>query len=368
MRKLFLPLSIAVCIICCGCSNKNTECSRQIFAMDTVMDIKVYSDKQTGKSSLDMVEKEINRIDCLLDRKNSDSEIYNINKKKSANISMEIFEIINSALSVSKRTDGAFDITIAPVMDAWGFYDSEFRVPSESELEEALCGVGFEEIQLNRIQRNIDDDELQDISDDVKKDDISADKGGIENLKITMPRNACIDLGGIGKGYASDKVVEVLKNNGIDSSIISLGGNVYALGKRKNGEQWNIGITNPYNKEKIIGTLQLSNKCVITSGGYQRYFESGGVIYHHIINPKTGKSADSGLASVTVIADKGITADGLSTALFVMGLEKSIELWESSTDFEAVIVDVVGNIYITEGIEDTFHSTEKYEVIHRKKM
>ncbi|MCI8405144.1 MAG: FAD:protein FMN transferase [Clostridia bacterium] len=321
MNKAFAGAIVTVCVSLCACAHSETqEQTRHIFAMDTVMDITVYTESDEAEETLFAAENEIRRIDALLDRKNTVSEVYNINRKKIENISWEMNSVLSAAQEISKRTDGAFDITIAPVMDAWGFYDGEFKVPSDDELKAAMRGVGYKKILMG-------------------------------DSMIEMPPDTSIDLGGIGKGYASDRVAELLHSSGITSAVISLGGNVHAIGKRKDGNNFNIGITDPHNKEQVIGIIQVSDKAVVTSGGYQRYFESGGKTYHHIIDSKTGVSAASGLASVTIVADKGILADGLSTAIYVMGLEKGIELWRRSNDFEAVFVLEDGQIYITEGIK-----------------
>lgn len=332
MRKIFFAASILICLLICGCSQNNmNEYTENIFAMDTVMDLKIYSEND---ESLSEAKAEIRRIDALFDRGNENSDIYKINKNKSADVSAETADVIRAALSISDRTGGAFDITVAPVMDLWGFYGNEFNVPSDDELQSTLEGVGYEKIRL-------------------------------DNTNISIPENTGIDLGGIGKGYTSDRIAALLKNNGVKSAIISLGGNVHAIGKRNDGSEWTVGITDPHNKSQLIGKLKISDKAVITSGAYQRYFEQDGITYHHIIDTTTGKSADSGLASVTVIADSGMTADGLSTALFVMGLDKAIELWRNSEDFDAVFVDDSGMIYVTEGIADVFESDADYSICKR---
>lgn len=327
MPKILLAVTVSICLLMCGCAQKS-EYSKSIFAMDTVMDLKIYSENENALSE---AEAEIRRIETLLDRGNENSDIYKINKNKSTVISEETAEIIHTSLSISEKTDGAFDITIAPVMDLWGFYGSKFRVPSHDELQTALSGVGYEKIQLDQ-------------------------------NSISIPQNTCIDLGGIGKGYTSDRVASILKNNGVTSAIISLGGNVHAIGKKNNGEDWVVGITDPHNKSQLMGKLQIRDSAVITSGGYQRYFEQDGTKYHHIIDPKTGKSADSGLASVTVTAASGTAADGLSTALFVMGIDKSLDFWKSNRNFDAIFVDNDGKIYITEGIAAMFESDYDYTV------
>ena len=330
MRKGFLIVSILICLLLCSCKeNTAEEYTRTVFAMDTVMGLKIYSEH--GGDALEQAENEIKRIDNLLDRGNENSEIYKINKDKSSNISKETAEVISTALSVSEETNGAFDITIAPIVDLWGFYGNEFRVPSEDEIQSTLKSVGYEQVRL-------------------------------DGSNISIPDNVYIDLGGIGKGYASDMVAKVLRKNNISSAIISLGGNVYTIGKKADGSLWTIGIADPFNSSQHIGTIKVRDKAVITSGGYQRYFEKDGMIYHHIIDPKTGMSADSGLASVTIISDNGIQADGLSTALFIMGLDKSTDFWRKNSNFEAIFVGNDGSIYITDGIADKFESNTKYTI------
>lgn len=333
MRKLYLIMSIFICLSLCGCTqNSAEEYTKTVFAMDTVMDLKTYS--VNGDNALEQAENEIKRIENLLDRGNENSEVYKINNNKSAVVSTETSEIINTALSVSAETDGAFDITIAPVIDLWGFYGNEFRVPADDELQAALASVDYKAVRSN-------------------------------GSNISIPENTCIDLGGIGKGYTSDMIVKTLKENNINSAIISLGGNVHTIGKKPDGSLWTVGIANPQDSSQHIGKVKVSDKAVITSGGYQRYFEQDGKIYHHIINPATGMSADSGLTSVTIISDSGILADALSTALFVMGLEKSTEYWRGSSDFDAVFVDDNGKIYVTEGIKGNFECGSDYTVISR---
>lgn len=331
MRKEFLIVGILICLLICGCtSNTTEEYTKTIFAMDTVMDLKIYSDN--GDNALEEAENEILRIEKLFDRGNKDSEIYKINQNKTLKVSSDISEVISDAIAISQETNGAFDITIAPVMDLWGFLGSAFKVPSDAELTSALSNVGYKNVQ-------------------------------IKDNQLSISENTTIDIGGIGKGYASDKVAELLKKSGVKSAIISLGGNVYAIGKKPNNSLWTVGIANPKNPAQPIGKIQISDKAVVTSGGYQRYFEQDGITYHHIIDPQTGKSADNGLASVTIIADSGTRADGLSTSLFVMGLENSIEFWRSNKNFEAVFIDDHGTVYVTSGINNYFESDYKYIII-----
>ncbi len=329
MRKVFSVIAVSLCLALCGCAEKEYE--KSIFAMDTVMDLKIYSN---NGETLSKAEEEINRIDALFDRGDENSEIYKINNDKTAAVSAETSYVIRTALSLSERTGGAFDITTAPVTDLWGFYGGNFRVPSQDEIQKALEGVGYEKIKL-------------------------------DGNTVIMPENTSADLGGIGKGYASDRVISALEENGVKSAVISLGGNVYALGSRPDGQKWSVGIADPADKSQLAGKIKVSGRAVVTSGGYQRYFESGGKIYHHIIDPKTGESARSGLSSVTIISESGISADALSTALFVAGLERGADIWRGSDDFEAVFVDDDGVIYVTEGIADSFESDRDFHVLRR---
>lgn len=327
MRKLLISAIIA--LLCCGCSVKSSELSTTFFAMDTIMDLKVYSENE---GALTNAENEIKRIDALFDRGNPESEIFKINSEKNAIVSEETAALIKNTVSLSERTNGAFDITTAPLSDLWGFYGGSFRVPSDSEISKTLKNIGYGQIK-------------------------------IDGSTVSIPEGFSVDLGGIAKGYASDRAVKVLRDCGVSSAIISLGGNVHALGSKPDGTAWNVGITDPFDKSSLTGSVNVRDKAVVTSGGYQRYFEQDGVKYHHIIDPKTGKSADSGLSSVTIIADSGAAADALSTALFVMGLDKSAELWIQSGDFEAVFVDTEGQVYVTSGIANTFQSEHEFSVI-----
>jgi thiamine biosynthesis lipoprotein len=306
--------------------------TKSLFAMDTSIDLKIYGDEAV----LDKAEEEINRIESLLSKTKSESEIYALNNKTSDTVSTETEKLLNTALKLGEETNGAFDITIAPVVELWGFPDKNFRVPETEELNKALESVDYKNITL-------------------------------ENGKVNIKNNSQIDLGGIAKGFTSDSLMKLFAENGIKSGLVSLGGNVQAIGTKPNGDMWNVAIQNPFDEsgESYIGAVKIADKAVITSGGYQRYFVYDDVKYHHIINPETGYPADSGLVSVTIVSENGTLADGLSTSLYVMGLEKSIELWKTHNDFDVVFVTENNEIYITDGIKDYFTSNYPYEVINR---
>ena len=173
-----------------------------------------------------------------------------------------------------------------------------------------------------------------------------------------------IDLGGIAKGYTSSRIMDIFKENGITSGLVNLGGNVQALGTKTDGSNWRVAVQSPDDTEDYLGVLSIQDKAVITSGGYERYFEQDGVTYHHIIDPKTGYPAKNGLVSVTIVSSDGTLADGLSTSLFIMGEEKAAEFWKAhSNEFEAIFVTDDGTIYVTEGLKDSFTTDLDMKVI-----
>lgn len=324
MKKI--PLIFILLFLISACSS-NKESASVIFCMDTVMDIKVYGEK--SGDAVSEIESELNRLEKLFDRKYDGSDICTI---KSGKIHAETEEIIKKALDISLKTDGAFDITIAPLMDLWGFYDKEYTIPGENEIKNALKSVSY---------RNIFFDE----------------KG------INIMNNAAVDLGGIAKGYASDKTVDILEKHGIKSAIVNLGGNVYAHGMRPNGKMWTVAVANPFDKEKNAVTVNVSDKAVVTSGAYQRCFEADGKKYHHIIDPKTGFPSESGIQSVTVIDADGTEADALSTAFFVMGKDRTADFLADNPGIDAVVITEEKKIYYTSGLEGCISNESDMEIL-----
>lgn len=321
----------AAVIFSSGCSLESKyDC--EFFAMDTVMTINAYG--SNSESAVKAAQNEINRLDKLLSVQNENSEIFKLNQSKEMTVSNDTLTLITRSKEIYTLTDGTFDISCEPLTREWGFYSGlKNKVPSQKAIETALEGVGAEHIK-------------------------------IENSTVTLDENTSLDLGGIAKGYASHKTAEILKDNGVTSALMSLGGNVRAVGSKPDGESWSVAITDPDDNTKSIGTLKVSDKAVVTSGGYQRYFEENGQTYHHIIDTKTGYPADSGLKSVTIVSEDDTLADALSTALFVMGLEKSEEFYsENSSLFGAVFITDKGEIYVTDNLKDSFMSEQGFEVI-----
>ena len=192
-----------------------------------------------------------------------------------------------------------------------------------------------------------------------------------ETHQITLQTGTQIDLGGIAKGYTSAKIMDIFSEYGIVSGLVSLGGNVQLYGTKVDGSDWRVGVENPDNTIKAlstsdyIGVVQISDKALITSGGYQRYFvDENGEKHHHIIDPRTGSPSNSGLISVTIVSDDGLLADGLSTSLFIMGKDDAVSYWhEHSDQFDFILVDSEGKIYVSKGIESNFSSELDYEIV-----
>lgn len=312
-----------------------------IFAMDTVMELQVYGDA----ALLTEAEQKIRSLENAVSVTKEDSDIGILNKEKTSIFSEETAELMDRALSICERTEGALDISIYPVVKAWGFTTGEYAVPSEKDLDALLENVDYTKIVF-------------------ENDSIGA--------VCNIPDGMQIDLGSVAKGYTSSMIYDYFKDNGIESGLINLGGNVQCIGTKPNGDSWKVAIKSPFmdSASGIFGVLKAADVAVITSGGYERYFEQDGEIYWHIIDPENGKPADNGLVSVTIVGKDGCLCDGLSTALFVMGLDEAVDFWQKSDDFDAIFIAEDGSAYITEGIADSFTlSSEYYDteitVIHR---
>ena len=310
MKRLWCILLI--CGLLSGCAGE-INVQETHFAMDTVMDLRLWgADAQAGS---DQIKAMLNELEQDWSATNEASLLSLLNRGEEVQLTDEQKELLERVKGLSTRTDGAFDPTLGAVSRVWGFYDEQQRVPSDGELAAAM---------------------------------------GQELW----------DLGAALKGYAGDRAVAIMEQLGVERAILNFGGNVQTFGTKAGGEKWQIGIQNPDGGGNLGIISVEGTMSIVTSGDYQRYFEENGVRYHHILDPKTGCPADSGLRSVTVICRDGLTADALSTALFVMGLEKGCEFWRQSDDFEAVFVLTSGQVYATDGAD---LSGCEFEVVHREK-
>ncbi|MDO4941235.1 MAG: FAD:protein FMN transferase [Lachnospiraceae bacterium] len=347
-KKIYMILVLMVstfCLTACGGSGTESlnqskedqaESSIDVDAMDTYMTLRAYGENRDD--ALDAAKTEIERLDDMWSVGNEKSEVSVLNKEKQITASNETVELIECAQKISEETDGAFDITIYPLMDLWGFTTQKYHVPKDAEIVKILKKhIGMDKVIVEK-----------------------------ESNTVTLLDGAQIDLGGIAKGFASQSVAQIFEEYQISHGIISLGGNVQAIGKKPDGSRWKVGIESPNDHFDMVGTYEAKDEAVITSGGYERYFEEDGKTYHHILDPKTGKPADSDLVSVTIVSKAGMKADCLSTTLFVLGKDKSINYWKEHKDeFDFILVDQEDNIYVSEGIEDHFSSDYDFKIIRK---
>ncbi len=297
-------------------------------AMDTIMSFTVYGSH--AKEALEAAEERVYALDKLLSVTNEDSEVWKLNhaEGQTVRVSPDTSALLRSAKELGDATGGALDVTMYPVLKAWGFTTSEYQIPDSETLAALLEKVDYSVIQP-----------------------ASAD--------VTLPQGTEVDFGAIAKGYAGEVCADALRDMGVTSAILRLSGNIQTVGAKPDGSPWRIGIQNPNGQaEDNVGVLEIVDQAAVTSGGYQRFFEKDGVRYWHIIDPATGSPARSGLTSVTIVSDSGTLCDGLSTALFVMGLNKGLDYWREHRDFECILMDEEMNIWITPGLEGSFTPLE----------
>jgi thiamine biosynthesis lipoprotein len=292
-----------------GCSTKPYQRKMRLI-MGTVIEI-VAQDEQ----AIDKAFSEIERIDNLMSTYNPDSEISRLNRKKKLKVSDEVLELIKKAKYFYEISDGAFDITVGPLVKLWNIKENmqreqgDIRIPKEQEIKKALSYVGSKFIEID-------------------------EQNKIIKLK---KKKVVLDLGAIAKGYAVDKAVEVLKKEGVKSALINAGGDIYCLGK-KGRNYWVIGLKNPREMNSISEAFKLKDRAVATSGDYEQFFIYKNKRFSHIIDPRTGYPVDNSISSVTVFANDCLTADALATAIFVLGEEEGRKMAKNFKDIEIKII------------------------------
>lgn len=317
-----------------GCSNKddaksNTPLTKTNYLLGTQVSITLYDNQKD--SIIDEAFQRISEIETKMSI-NSDnpSEITKLNEAsgiQEVKLSEDTFFVLEKGKYYSQLSNGEFDITIGPIVKLWNIGTPEAAIPDEKILSEKLNLVDYNNLTLNK-----------------EKSTAKLELSGM-----------IVDLGGIAKGYAADEVYSILKKHGVNHAIINLGGNILALGTNVNNQPWKIGIQDPYNtRNDYLGIVEVADKSVVTSGIYERYFEQDGVRYHHILDPQTGYPADNGIAGVSIITDKSIDADGLSTSTFLLGVEKGMALIESLENTEAIFITTDKKVYLSSGLKNNF--------------
>lgn len=315
--------------------NTKNKYSKEYYYLGTINEITIL-----GMNKLKS-EKLLNCCDDILrdvENKMSDtipgSDVSKINNNAGSNfvnVSDDTFFVIKEAIKYSNLSNGNFDITIGPISDLWGIGTKNSKVPSIKEIQSVLNLVDYKNIILDESNKSIK----------LKK----------SNMKI--------DLGAIAKGYAADIIVDYLKSNNVKSAIVNLGGNIYTLGSKNNKEPFTVGIQDPtLPRGNSIGNIKTTNKSVVTSGIYERYIQKENKIYHHILNPSSGYPFENELSSVTIISNKSIICDALSTSVFGLGLDKGLDLIESLDNTDAILITKNKEIYLTSNIENQFNLTD----------
>lgn len=324
MKRRFSMLLALLTLFSSACA----ETSRTFFAMDTVMTL--WAADAPG-ALLEACEAEVMRLEALLSATDPDSEIYRLNSTGQAALSPDTMALLQFARDMGECTGGALDVTLYPIVRAWGFTTGGTRVPDAAELRQLLPLVDYRQIALH------------------------ADGTAL------LPEGVMVDLGGVAKGYASDGIADQLRQAGVQSALIDLGGNLYCLGTKADGSDWRVGVRNPLG-DGYCAALSVRDRAVVTSGNYERAFiAEDGTRYGHIFDPGTGYPVDGDLLSATIIGREGALCDALSTALFVMGSAQAAEYLKGQDEVEAILMCADGRILATAGLRETLRPMGEFE-------
>ena len=343
-RNKVISLLIGIFLIfsLIGCTNSKDDSkplSKTEYFMGTVVTVTLYDNK--SEKIIDKAFEEVKKIEQLVSINMDGTELDEVNNNsgiKPVKVSDDTYNIIKKGLEYSSLTNGSFDITIGPLVKLWSIGLPEAKVPTLDEIKGALKYINYKDVEIN------------------------------DSEKTVFLKKPCmiIDLGGIAKGYTADVIAQTLKDEGVEKAIIDLGGNIYALGEKSENTLWRIGIQNPdQTRGEIVGSINVKDKSIVTSGIYERFIEQDGVKYHHILSPESGYPYDNEIAGVTIISDKSIDGDALSTSVFSMGITKGLEFINSQPDTEAIFITKDHKIYLTEGSQEIFKLTnDDFEIMN----
>lgn len=334
MRKTLLIPALMVLLILTSCSKPQPVLSGRTFALDTLIELKIYGYERKGSDSL--IEDSFDLVRSLentLSMHVKDSDIDRINQNagvRATKVSDLTYRVLNDSLYFSGLTGGLFDVTTGPLIKLWAIDPPDGHYPSEEELAAVLPLIDYHKIDF------LNNNEI-----------MLQDKGMIVNL------------GAIAKGTIADEIKAFLLSKGVTSALINLGGNVLALGSKPDGSSFVIGIQDPdSSRGDYLLSIEINDETVVSSGDYERYFEYNGKKYHHILNPKTGFPADTNIKQITIVTSVSQTADGLSTSVLLLGVEKGLALLESLDGVEAILITKDHQIYFTEGLRDRYKVQE----------
>lgn len=318
--KRLLPLCLCI-ILCCGCisesSSESSELiSRTEYVLGTVVTIKLL--ENGSEEILDLAFDRLEEIDALMSVSVESSDISILNREYQAVVSDDTLHVIKAGIDFGHLSKGKFDITLGPVIDLWKIGTEERNIPDSTELNKKLAYVDYKKIEIH------------------------------DNHLIRIPELSSIDLGGIAKGYAADQVGQLLVDIGVTKAIINLGGNIKVIGSKAKDTPFNIGIQSPDElRNDYLGIIEATDRTIVTSGDYERYFIENGIRYHHIFDAKTGYPYSTDVAAVTVITENSMNADALSTILFMMTINDGLELIQSLPDVECIYITKNLNLYFS---------------------
>lgn len=312
LKNTIISLLIIMTALLSGCNytiSSPESCEKSGMFFDTFITISIYD--RNDPEILNECFRLCSEYENMLSATINGSDIDRINSSNGAitPVSYDTYKLIEDSIYYSEISDGLFDISIYPVYSLWDFRDSDARIPNDSDIQDALTHVNYNNIVLNSEQ----------------------------SVKLS-DKSSAIELGGIAKGYIADMLADYLKKCNISSAIINIGGDIHVIGAKSNNTPFVIGIKDPNNTQDVLCALKINDICVATSGTYERSFEYEGKIFHHILNPKTGYPADTDIKSVTVITDSSEKADALCTCLILFGSQRALDFIENEENTEAIIV------------------------------
>lgn len=318
---ILLSLVIIFSLSACGEAKSITT---QVYAMDTIMTLTAYGNN--AQNGLNAAESTILALDTMLDPDVETSTTYAINHANGEDVPVTgpVADMLSTAITVYKQSDGAYDLTLYPLIERWGFTNQQYYVPTAEEISEDLARLCMDKITLTSFP-------------------------AMGSYAVHLPSYGELSFASCAKGCASKYAIDAMRKQGVQSAIVSLGGNVQTLGVKPDGTDWTIGIVDPNNTSSYIATLSLGETAVVTSGPYQRYMPSNKT-YHHLFSPKTGYPTGNGLSSVTIICEDGTLADCLSTAMYVSGGSAALKYWKTYGGFEMVIITDEYKVTATKGL------------------
>ncbi|VYU18988.1 FAD:protein FMN transferase [Clostridium tertium] len=331
LSSLLLILSLGLITSCSKNKASQEPLSKSEILMGTTVTVTLYDSNDS--KILDKVFNKVKELESTLSINENGTLVDEINENagiKPVKVDDDTYTLIEKGLEYSNLSNGLFDISVGPIVKLWSIGLPEARVPSLEEIQAKLPLVNYKDVELNDSDKTV----------------------------YLKNKGMMLDLGGIAKGYTADVISSILTDEGVESAIINLGGNIFTHGKKVNGSDWKIGIQDPFSERGgIIGTLTTSNKSVVTSGIYERYIEEDGVRYHHILNPSTGYPYDNEIAGITIVSDKSIDGDALSTSVFAMGVEEGMKFVNSQSGIDAIFVTKDNKIYLTNEVKNIFELT-----------